>query len=96
VLEELLKYVASQGRVCPAPQRWNDLWELLPNRKRVGGGWDPPLPLILAPSLTNPALPVKMRLQEHIRYADTHGVLTNVDAFLRSLPEDQWLHVGDF
>ena len=44
----LIAYCRENSRVCPMPQRWNALWELLPNRKRVGGGWEPPLPLILA------------------------------------------------
>jgi hypothetical protein len=48
MLKELLEYVGSNNRVCPQPQKWDELWKLLPDRKRVGGGWDPPLPLILA------------------------------------------------
>jgi hypothetical protein len=48
MLHDLLNYVRDNRRVCPVPQRWNELWEMLPDRKRVGNGWEPPLPLILA------------------------------------------------
>lgn len=45
--EGLMAYCRANARVCPMPQRWSALWELLPNRTRVGAGWQPPLPLIL-------------------------------------------------
>ena len=31
------------------------------------------------------------RLKEHIRYAAAHGVLDEVDAFLRGLVAEDWL-----
>lgn len=42
--DTLIAYCRENNRVCPMPQRWNALWELLPDRARVGGGWEPPLP----------------------------------------------------
>jgi hypothetical protein len=47
-LEELLHFVQSEGRICPESGKWHELWEMLPDKKRVGNGWQPPLPLILA------------------------------------------------
>jgi hypothetical protein len=47
-LSSLINYCSSDGRVCPLPMKWNELWEMLPGRKRVGDAWEPPLPLILA------------------------------------------------
>ena len=35
------------------------------------------------------------RLQEQILWAEKHGVLDEVEAFLRSLSEDEWFHQGD-
>jgi hypothetical protein len=35
-----------------------------------------------------------LRLEEHIRYAAQFGDLSLVDAFLRALPESEWLHFG--
>ena len=50
MLPELEKYMALdwKWRICLRPDPWNKLWELLPDRKRVGNGWEPALPLILA------------------------------------------------
>jgi hypothetical protein len=47
-LQELLQYVKDEGRICPEPGKWHELWEMLPERHRVCSGWKPPLPLILA------------------------------------------------
>ena len=69
------------------PQRWNELWEMLPDQKRVGNGWEPPLPLILAAWWNTPAMLKIRRLEEHIRCADAHGVLPEVDRYLRGLQE---------
>jgi hypothetical protein len=36
-----------------------------------------------------------LRLREHIQWADEHGAIDEVDAYLRSLPEEQWFHGRD-
>ena len=77
------------------PQRWNALWELLPDRKRAGGGWEPALPLILAAWDETPYLLKMIRVAEHIEWAAEHGALETVAAFLRGLPEGEWFHKGD-
>lgn len=89
-LSALLEYVRAEGRVCPMPDYWSQLWEMLPDKKRVGMGWEPSLPLILAAWWDTPALSKILRLQEHIRYAAEHGVLDEVDKFLLALSNDQW------
>ena len=33
-LSALLEYVRSDGRVCPMPDCWHQLWEMLPDKKR--------------------------------------------------------------
>ena len=96
MLKDLLNYVRDNRRVCPVPQRWNELWEMLPDRKRVGNGWEPPLPLILAAWWDTPAMLKMLRLEEHIRYTDAHGVLPGVDRYLRGLQEEEWAQLGDF
>lgn len=37
---QLLEYVEANGRSCLQPIRWNILWEMLPNRRRAGNGWE--------------------------------------------------------
>jgi hypothetical protein len=66
----------------------------LPNKKRNdNGGWEPPLPLILAAWHETPALLKIIRLREHIIWADEHGAIDEVDNYLRSLKEEDW-HKG--
>jgi len=91
-LKALLEYVKADGRVCPMPDYWNQLWELLPDKKRVGMSWEPPLPLILAAWWDTPLLAKTLRLDEHIRYAAEHGALDQVDTYLRGLTPEQWFY----
>ena len=94
-LEQVLADAQRNGRVCPQPQRWQQLYELLPNKRRAGGGWEPALPLILAAWWDTPALSKMMRLREHLEWADTHGCLDRASQFLAGLKEDEWHHLGD-
>ncbi|TJY59434.1 hypothetical protein E4T66_13680 [Sinimarinibacterium sp. CAU 1509] len=94
-LEATLAEAQKNQRVCPQPQQWQALYELLPNKLRKGGGWEPALPLILAAWGDTPALPKMLRLKEHIEWAASHGHLDEVHAFLCSLAENQWHHIGE-
>jgi hypothetical protein len=95
MLDALLEYVRQNARVCPQPQRWHELWEMLPDHRRVGDGWEPPLPLILAAWWHSSASMKMQRLAEHIRYAYACGHLMDVDRYLRGLSEDDWAHLTD-
>jgi hypothetical protein len=95
-LTSLLEYVKAQDRVCPMPIRWDELWQMLPGRQRQGGTWEPAPPLILGAWWDTPSFAKMERLAEHINYASAHGVLANVDQFLRALPETEWAHVNEF
>jgi hypothetical protein len=64
----------------------------LPDKKRVGMGWEPSLPLILAAWWDTPLLSKIVRLDEHIHYAAEHDVLDEVDTYLRELKPDQWFY----
>ena len=46
--ESLIAYCRENSRVCPEPGLWHNLWALLPERRQIGAGWQPSLPLILA------------------------------------------------
>lgn len=96
MIEDLLHYARANSRVCPLPNRWNELWEMLPGRKRVGSGWSPPAPLILGAWWHTSVVEKMVRLSDHLRYAEACGVMEDVDRFLRSLPENEWAHVDDF
>ena len=96
LLALLLEYVRADQRVCPMPLRWQELWEMLPGRHRRGASWEPPPPLILGEWWSTPSFAKAERLTEHIHYAEAHGVLAEVDRFLRALPEAEWAHLGEF
>lgn len=92
--EALLAYCRANGRVCPMPQKWSTLYDLLPERRRVVAGWSPPLPLILM-AWDEPEISKANRLQLHIDWASEHGALDVVSDFLHGLHEEDWFHIGD-
>ena len=93
--KDLIAYCRENARVCPMPMRWNELWKLLPGRRQIGVGWEPPLPLILGAWHYASYMEKMLRLAEHIQWADKHGKLAEVSAFLRDLVESDWYHSGD-
>ena len=94
-LKEALELSQKNNRVCPQPNRWQELYEMLPDKKRKGGGWKPPLPLILAAWWATPALPKMMRVREHLEWASDHCCLDEVLKFLADLPESDWYHIDE-
>lgn len=90
----LIAFCREKNRICPMQQSWNSLFEMLPNRKRTALGWEPPLPLVLEAWEHTPGPLKTLRLAEHIEWAAENGALDRVAAFLRALPEDEWLHAG--
>ena len=90
----LIAFCRENNRVCPMQQSWNSLFEMLPNRKRTALGWEPALPLVLEAWENTPGPLKTLRLAEHIEWAAEHGALDRVAAFLRGLPEGDWLHAG--
>lgn len=93
--EKLLKYCEDNDRVCPMPLKWNDLFQLLPNKKRKGAGTVPLAPLILAAWHNSSNLEKILRLKEHIEWADSHGALVKISKFIYSLKENQWFNLKD-
>lgn len=88
---QLLEYISRENRVCPNPQEWAKIFEMLPNKKRtIGGGFDPPAPLILAAWWGTPNMFKKERFLHHLRYALAQNVLDQVDQYLRKLRPEQW------
>ena len=94
-LEQALEEAQKNDRVCPLPQRWNELYELLPDRARRGNSWEPALPLILAAWWDTAAMSKKIRFREHIEWASEHGCLDVIYAFMQNLKEEEWFHIGD-
>jgi hypothetical protein len=94
-VEQIWPECQKNKRVCPQPQNWQKLYELLPNKKRQGNEWEPPLPLILAAWWETPVISKTMRFREHIEWAEAHGCLEQIAEYLKSLSEDEWYHIDD-
>ena len=93
-LEQLIAYSKDKDRVCPQPQLWNEMWNKLKDKKQIGAGWEPPLPLILAAWYVSPAGSKQFRLVQHLTWANNHGQLKEIADYLTSLTEEQWFHIN--
>ena len=94
--KRLLNYCREKGRVCPKPQKWNDLYGLLPKTSRKGvAGYEPTAPLILGAWYHSSDGQKIDRLREHIEWADAHNELDKVSKFLYNLREEDWHHHND-
>jgi len=91
-LQDLISEIEKNDRVCPQPTKWNELYEILPDKKRKGNGWEPSLPLILVAWYDTSIIAKKLRLREHIEWASEHGCLDSVYSFLVSLKDDEWYY----
>ncbi|HKB53356.1 MAG TPA: hypothetical protein VKD22_05095 [Ramlibacter sp.] len=90
-LQDAMVEARRNNRVCPKPARWTELYELLPNRTAT----QPTPPLLGAAWNATPSLSKRMCLREHLAWAEAKGALPTVLAFLKQLPEQEWLHMGD-
>jgi len=95
-IDEVIGYCKLYDRICPMPEYWNKLFQMLKNtRQNPNGGWEPPLPLILAAWHDTPALPKMMRLYEHVKWAEKEGQLEEIFTFLKNLKEENWFHLNE-
>ncbi len=94
-INEVYKELEKNNRVCPQPNKWNELYKTLPNKMRKGNGWQPALPLILTAWHDTPHALKILRLKEHIEWADEHGEVNNIYQFLKNLKEEEWYHTNE-
>ncbi len=94
-IESTLALAEMNRRVCPLPVHWSELYDMLPETRRVGNGWEPASPLILAAWSHTTASMKMLRMREHIEWAAEHGCLLEVHTFLSRLPESDWHHSSD-
>ena len=93
-VSRLMEVATRDGRICLLPQHWQRLYEQLPNTRREGAGWLPPLPLILAGWVHSSDFEKRSRFGEHLRWAATQGAADKLLVYLSALPEEAWHH-GD-
>jgi hypothetical protein len=92
---EVMVEARRNNRVCPLPVKWQQLYDMLPDKKQSGAGWQPAPPLIDAAWNGTPSIPKRMCLREHIEWAASHGCLQQVYTFMKGLPENEWHHMGE-
>ncbi len=90
VATSLIEYSSADKRVCPIANKWQALWKMLPeDLTKEGRDRTAPLPLILAAIECAP-WEKRMRVKDHIEWADAHNVIRQVDLFLRTLSSEEW------
>lgn len=94
-LEAAMLVARKNNRVCPRPERWDEFTQLLPARKTLRGNQKPPAPATGAAWAVTPALTKRLCFREQIEWAEREGVLETVMAFMQSMPETDWLHMGE-
>ena len=94
-LETALLVSRRNNRVCPRPERWNAFSELLPARKTLRGTQQPPTAATGAAWTVTPSLTKRLFFREQLEWADRAGVLETAIAFMQSMAEEDWLHMGE-
>jgi hypothetical protein len=94
-LESAMLVARRNNRVCPRPEHWAAFCALLPARKTLRGLQPPPAAPTGAAWAVTPPLTKRMCFREQIEWAEQAGVLENVMAFMQSMSENEWLHMGE-
>jgi hypothetical protein len=90
VLRSFVAQMDREGWICPNPAPWNRLWEMLPEKRQIGNGWEPSVPLILAGWAYSTDAQKRERFLTHLAWADDHGAVEAVLKFLESLSQEDW------
>lgn len=90
-VDTVTRLARRRNRVCPRPSAWSALYALLEGERYIDLQ-PPPLEPWIWTKLS--ALQKRMRLRDHIEWADRHGRLADVARFLDQLPEDDWIYMG--
>lgn len=94
-LDAAMLVARRNNRVCPRPERWNAFTAMLPPRKTLRGIAQPPMPPTGAAWAVTPALTKRLCFREQVEWAERAGVLEAVMAFMQSMSEEEWLHMGE-
>jgi hypothetical protein len=94
-LDAAMLVARRNNRVCPRSERWLELHALLPARNTTRGTQPPPVPPTGQAWSKTPPLTKRLLFREHIEWAEAQGVLENAMAFMQTMPETDWLHMGE-
>lgn len=94
-LEGAMLVARRNNRVCPRPAHWDAFMKLLPAKKTLRGNQQPPAPPTGAAWVVTPSLTKRLCFREQIEWAERAGALEAVMAFMQSMSEQEWLHMGE-
>jgi hypothetical protein len=94
-LEGAMLVARRNNRVCPRPDRWQQMFALLPPRKTLRGMQQPPVPPTGAAWAVTPPLTKRLCFREHIEWAEAQGVLESIMGLMQTMAEADWLHMGE-
>jgi hypothetical protein len=94
-LEGAMLVARRNNRVCPRPERWLEFSAMLPPKKTLRGMMKPPAPITGPAWAATPSLTKRLCFREQIEWAEQAGLLESVMAFMQSMPETDWLHMGE-
>jgi hypothetical protein len=89
-IEAFISTLSAEGKVCPLPEKWNQLWQMLPNRRQIGANWEPSIPLILAAWHHTSDAEKRERLALHLQWAEQHQQLPKIIEYLGTLKPEDW------
>jgi hypothetical protein len=93
-LRSLLNYVSAEGRVCPMPRPWADLWNIVCRAAHKARAREPIPPRVLGSWWNTPKGQKMLAVREQLVCAAECGVLDEADRLLRTLRPDDWAY-GD-
>ena len=82
IYEALIEY----SRVCPQPEPWCKLFEMLEDNQNK----ELKIPLILNGWIISNVFQKNVRFKQHLKWAYDHGQIKEIDKYLRSLPKEDW------
>ena len=88
--DDVMLEVRRHNRVCPREQAWLQLHALL-----LEAGADVPAPMTGPEFRRNSPLAKRLRVREQVEWAAHRGFLGQVFEFLSSIPETEWVHMGE-
>lgn len=94
-LDAAMLVARRNNRVCPRPERWQELHQLLPVRKTPRGEQLAPQPPTGPVWSKTAPLTKRLLFREHIEWAEAQGALEGVMSFLQKMQETDWLHMGE-
>jgi hypothetical protein len=95
-LQSLKEYCDSENRICPKDSHMSEISHILiENGVKTKGETTLPLPFYL-PNWLGPIYILRVSIfQDYIDCGYKNGIIDKLDAYVRSLDENEWHHHGE-